>query len=163
MRRLTALLTVLVVLLLAGCGFQLRGVGVLPAPLQQLQITGLSSGDPLYRELERGLNAQGATVVPGTQASAVLRFRDFESGRRVVSVGRDGRVNEYELFLRFTYEVAGINDEFELEPVSLNLSRDYQFDAEQILSRDVQESTLQEAMRRDAVQLIMLRLRTAQF
>lgn len=153
-------MAILILSLLTGCGFQLRGSVALPDAMARTAITGINERDPLAIDLRRALIANGVEVVDVSRATAELRFDSVNSGRRVVSVGADARVFEFEVYLRITYRVQGVDSEFELEPTTLNLGREYLFDRDNVLSQMDQERSLRESMRRDAVQLIMLRLQS---
>ncbi|MFP4245455.1 MAG: LPS assembly lipoprotein LptE, partial [Ectothiorhodospira sp.] len=150
------------ILLLSGCGFQLREAGVLPGPMERTTLVGLESWDPLYNELQQALQARGGEVVPRDEATARLEILENRTGRRNLSVGGDARVSEYEVQLRLTYRVQGVDSSFTVPRKSLTLSRDYLFDASGVLGRDEQERVLQEAMRRDAVELMMIHLQNVE-
>jgi LPS-assembly lipoprotein len=147
---------------LASCGFQLRGPPELPPQMERTQITGVSTGHGFVRELSILLTAGGVTLVDSRQAStAEFRVRRLESDRRVLSVGGDARVSEYELYMVLEYEVRGRGDEWALEPVTLSITREYVHDPLQVLSQTEQERSLREAMDRDLAQLVMFRLQAA--
>ncbi|MBK1692874.1 hypothetical protein CKO33_11950 [Ectothiorhodospira mobilis] len=148
-------------LLLPGCGFQLRQAGVLPAPMARTALIGVDAGDPLHTELRLALEARGAELVPPEAADTRLEILERRQGRRALSVGGDGRISEYEVRLRLVYRVQGMDTEFSIPRQTLELTRDYLFDASGVLGRAEQERVLYEAMRRDAVQLIMIRLQNA--
>ncbi|MCB1924387.1 MAG: hypothetical protein KDJ27_11705 [Gammaproteobacteria bacterium] len=95
--RLTVLALILAALSIAGCGFQLRGQGQnhLPSPLY---ITGLSTFDPLYRELTRQLDVASVTRSDSVDgAAAVLRIIKRDSDARVLSVDSRNKAVEFEL------------------------------------------------------------------
>lgn len=58
----TALLTLAAALLLAGCGWQLRGAGLVPEGLETLHITSRDPYSPLVVELTRTLRAANVQV-----------------------------------------------------------------------------------------------------
>ncbi|MGM0676904.1 LPS assembly lipoprotein LptE [Ectothiorhodospira marina] len=151
----------LLCLSLVACGFQLRGAGELPPEMARTAITGIGERDALTQELRRSLRANGVEVVEREEADALLRITRMDTGRRTLSVGGDARVSEYEVYLTLAFQVDGKGSEFEIANQTLTLTRDYLFDPAGVLGRSEQERVLQESMRRDAVQLIMLRLQSA--
>jgi LPS-assembly lipoprotein len=152
----------LLYLLLSSCGFQLRGPPELPPQMERTYLTGIAAEHGFARELSTLLTAGGITLVDSRQAStAEFRVRRLESDRRVLSVGGDARVSEYELYLVLEYEVRGRGDEWALEPVTLNITREYVHDPLQVLSQSEQERSLREAMHRDLAQVVMFRLQAA--
>ncbi|MCG5495719.1 LPS assembly lipoprotein LptE [Ectothiorhodospira variabilis] len=152
---------VLVCLTLVACGFQLRGAGELPPEMARTAISGISEQDALARDLAQSLRANGVRVVERDEADALLRITRMDTGRRTLSVGGDARVSEYEVYLTIGFQVEGLGSEFEIPTQTLTLTRDYLFDPAGVLGRSEQERVLRESMRRDAVQLILLRLQSA--
>lgn len=149
-------------LFLTSCGFQLRGAADLPPQMERTYLTGIAADHGFARELSVLLAGAGVTLVDSRQAAtAEFRVRRLSSGRRVLSVGGDARVSEYELYLVLDYEVRGRNDAWALEPVTLDITREYVHDPLQVLSQAEQERALREAMHRDLAQLVMFRLQAA--
>lgn len=157
-----SLATCLLSLLLASCGFQLRGAADLPPQMERTWLTGINANHGFARELSGLLRAGGVTVVNSREAStAEFRVQRLTTGRRVLSVGGDARVSEYELYMVLEYEVRGRGSEWALEPVTLNITREYVHDPLLVLSQGEQEQALREAMERDLAQLVMFRLQSA--
>ncbi|WP_175628241.1 LPS assembly lipoprotein LptE [Thioalkalivibrio denitrificans] len=130
--------------------------------MERTYITGVSPGHDLARELSILLDASGVTVVDTREeATAELRVRRLSTGRRVLSVGGDARVSEYELYLVLEYEVRGRDNDWAVEPVTLTVTREYVHDPIQALSQREREETLRESMHRDLAQLVMFRLQAA--
>ncbi|MDN5871597.1 MAG: LPS assembly lipoprotein LptE [Nitrococcus sp.] len=154
----------LVVSLLSGCGWHLRGS------------TGsaLSGGDlediKVYLAPEMGegaltsaaadtLRGYGAQVVSDPQAADwVLDLLDQQTDRRTVSVTRQGQARAYELHyvLRFgVHSGAGVPL---LGAQTVATQVVYQTDPQNILGRESQERRLLEQLRQHALELMMARL-----
>lgn len=151
-------------LLLGGCGFRLRQRFGVPAAMQRTYLEG-SERSEIYVGLRRALAASGVTLVEDpADAGAVLRLSNERSGRRVLSVGRDARVSEYEVHVTVTFEVRrtanepGADRSAILEPQQLRLTREYLYDSSGVLGKSDEEALLREEMQRDLVRLIMYRL-----
>lgn len=158
-RCLVAGLTVALLLALGACGFHLRGDVQLAPQLARVQIQGGDVYDPLVRDLTRALTAAGSTVVAeATQATAILQILRNGGNRRVLSVQTTGKVQEYELHQIFEFRVRDAAGRELLEPQRLELTRDYLFDANDVLGKSGEEEVLRRDMRRDLVRLTMLRL-----
>ena len=119
----------------------------------------------IYVGLRRALVASGVTLVEDpADAGAVLRLSNERSGRRVLSVGRDARVSEYEVYSTITFEVRragsgqGADRAAIVEPQQLRLTREYLYDSSGVLGKSDEEALLREEMQRDLVRLIMYRL-----
>jgi LPS-assembly lipoprotein len=156
------LLVSIFALFLASCGFQLRGATELPPQMERTYLTGVSANNGFARELSGLLRASGVTLVDSREAStAEFRVRRLVTDRRVLSVGDDARVSEYELYMVLEYEVRGRGTKWALESVTLNITREYVHDPFLVLSQGEQEQVLREAMERDLAQLVMFRLQAA--
>ncbi|AGA34166.1 LPS-assembly lipoprotein RlpB precursor (Rare lipoprotein B) [Thioalkalivibrio nitratireducens DSM 14787] len=149
----------LLVLVLAACGFQLRGAPDWPDGLDPIRIEGLAARDPLYQQLARSLRAAGVEVLPaGTPESAELRVLALREERRVLSVTGAARISEYELARQLDAELAIPGEPERLPLGRLEVSRIYVFDAASVLSQAEREEELRRAMDRDLVRLLQLRV-----
>lgn len=158
-RYLTAGVTVALLLALTACGFHLRGEVQLASQLNRIHIQGGDRYDPLIRELTRALTAAGASVVAEPQAAtAVLQVLTNSGSRRVLSVRATGKVQEYEIYQTFAFRVSDAAGVELLPAQQLELTREYLFDADDVLSKSTEEESLRRDMRRDLVRLAMLRL-----
>ena len=159
MSRLPSLLMLLAVLLVGGCGFQLRGAVDLPPEMDRTYVTGLPERDVLYLELKRQLRAAGVAVVDSRAAgTAELRILEKRDTRRVLSVGSNATVREYELSTIVTFDVRGLGNEFEQRPVTLQTTRDLTFDETNVLGKAGEEALLREDMERELAWRVLSRL-----
>jgi LPS-assembly lipoprotein len=149
-------------LVLAGCGFQLRGGPDWPAALDPVGIVGLDPNDPLRIDLVQSLRAAGLSVRDTAEADGNrIRILALREERRVLTVTAGARISEYELTRRLEAELrlAGA-----AEPVplgSLEVGRVYRFDPAAVLGQGDREEALRRAMNRDLVRLLQLRVQAA--
>jgi LPS-assembly lipoprotein len=151
------LLVALVVL--AGCGFQLRGSA--DVPFQTLYIPNAVGGIAL--DLKRSIQAAtNAKVVDDPKAAdALLQFSHEVRDREILSLTAAGRVREYRLRYRVGFRVHdGKGNEF-VPPSSLELTRDISFNDAQVLAKEAEEELLFRDMQNDMVQQILRRLSAA--
>ncbi|MDD3450366.1 MAG: LPS assembly lipoprotein LptE [Gammaproteobacteria bacterium] len=147
----------LLALLLSACGFQLRGSQPLPAALVAVNLQ-VPPGEPdLQRDLRRALEARGTRVAEAADAST-LHILGARYDRRILSIGPDGKVREYELRyeVRFALQPAGAE---ERAPVrSVTVLRDYSYSELRVLGKDEERDLLRTEMRREAVNRIVNQL-----
>jgi LPS-assembly lipoprotein len=153
--------------LLASCGYHLRGAYQLPPQMATTVIRSDNMNGELVRGLKRSLQISGINVVSEVNPSdgkivkqsevTVLRIFKESQRKRVLSVDINGRVREFELYYRLSIELTGA-DGFFVPEQSLELSRDFLFDPEDVLGKSDEEADLLRDMQRDMVRLIMLRL-----
>lgn len=154
-----SLLNVFVGLLLVavvGCGFQLRGPVPLPDSLKVMYLQGINTQQSLGLALKRGLKQNGVLVVNDYEKnSAVLTVLENTFERRVLSVGNNAKVNEYELYRVLKFKVTDGDGKVLVEPQRLEAIRDYQFDQTQVLSSDGEEAILHEELNQQLVQSLL--------
>jgi|GEM_PF-800076 len=160
--RATRLAVVGAVLLLAGCGFRLAGDRPLPPALQRVYIDTVEpyavSEPPVEQALRSRLRRRGADIVAQPEAGvSTLRLTNLDEQRSVLSIGPDGKAVEFELTT--TVDFVLVRDGKILVPSDrLNASRDYSFNAEQILAKEAEETRLQRYLQDELADLLLLRL-----
>lgn len=147
-------------LMLAGCGFQLRGEASVPDALKTLYIQGINTQqDTLGLQLKRAFVRNGITVVDDYQeGAAIFTVLENRYDRRVLSVGSNAKVREFELDAWVTFKVIDDKGNALSDVQRVEASRDYQFDRNQILAMDEQEQVLREDLNKQMVQSILRRL-----
>jgi LPS-assembly lipoprotein len=147
---------------LAACGFHWAGSRPLPGELSWVYIDLVTPYKVAKPPLEAALNARlvrRGGVVSGNAGSArtVLRISDLTEKREVLSVDPFGKAVEYTLTTRLKYEL--LEDDKPLVPEgSLQVSRDYSFNAQQVLAKEAEEARLQSYIQDELAELLLLRL-----
>ena len=155
-----AALTFLFVLVLAGCGFQLRGTADLP--FDTLYIPNTTGGIAL--DLKRNIQSGTRTAVVDDpkKAEAVLEFSEETREKHILSLAATGRVREFQLRYRVAFRVHdGKGGEF-LPTSRVQLKRDVSFNDSDVLAKETEEQLLYRDMQFDMVQMVMRRLAAAQ-
>ncbi len=150
----------LLLLLPAACGFQLRGTA--EVPFKTLYLPGASGGIALElkRQIQAGTNAR--VVEDPKQADAVLQFNQEARDKEILSLTGTGRVREFRLRYRVAWRVTdGKGGEY-VPQTSFELTRDVTFNDAEVLAKEAEEQLLFRDMQSDMVQLIMRRLSAAQ-
>jgi LPS-assembly lipoprotein len=159
LRYLIAGLMATLMLAVSACGFHLRGEVELAPQLARVHILGGDIYDPLVRDLARALASAGSVVVEDAEeATAILHILENTGKRRVLSVQTTGKVQEYELYQILEFRVRDPAGVQLLDTQRLEITRDYLFDANDVLGKAGEEESLRRDMRRDLVRLAMLRL-----
>jgi LPS-assembly lipoprotein len=145
-----------VLALLAGCGFQLRGTAELP--FETLHIPGAT---PLAVELRRNVKAASKTrlVDSPESAQAVFAFTQQTREKVILSFTSAGKVNEYRLRYRVGFRVTDPKGAQVFLPTSeILLQRDMAYSDAQVLAKENEEAMLYRDMQTDMVQQILRRL-----
>ncbi|MCP4406377.1 MAG: hypothetical protein GY807_01165 [Gammaproteobacteria bacterium] len=158
---LTRSVILLLVISLWGCGFQLREAADLAPELSRTLIKGVSSYSNFAAKLRQQLRANGVqTVDAKEQATAVLRILKTKRGRRVLSVGDNGKAREIQLFSVLSFEVKGMDKEVLLEKQTIRLTRDFVFNENEVLGKAQEAELLRQDMEGDLIRLMLYRLQS---
>lgn len=148
----TLLLTVL-----AGCGFQLRGSYTLP--YESLYIAG-PEYSVVLASLKRAIRATGGTRLTETAAEAQAVFRPTAEAKEpiILSLSGSGRVREKRLRYRYGYRIVDAKGRDLVLPGVIELTRDLSYADSDVLAKTQEEDLLWRDMENDLVQQLMRRL-----
>jgi LPS-assembly lipoprotein len=142
--------------LLAACGFRPRGSVSLPFDSLHVQAP---ANTPLGQELRRTLRARDVRLEENqAQAAATLVILGELRERQILSLGGTGRVREFQLRYRLSYQVTAPKVGVITPPTEILLTRDISYSDEDALAKESEEALLYRDMQSDAVQQLLRRL-----
>ena len=152
-------------LVMAGCGFRLRGSVTLA--FETLRMAG-STQTPVARELRLALINQGVRVDSPSESvlaaneipQVVLTVSQDQRQRVVVGQTSAGQVRELELRALFTFNLTNAAGREVIPSTSLTLTRSLNFSETAVLAKDAEEAQLFNDMQNDMVAQVMRRLST---
>jgi LPS-assembly lipoprotein len=154
------LLAAALCLVLAGCGFQLRGTADVPFETLYLPNSNTGIALDLKRNIQTGTRAK--VVDDPKTAQAILQFTEETRNKEILSLTGTGRVREFQLRYRVGFRVHdGKGGEY-VPQSTIQLTRDVTFNDSEILAKESEEQLLFRDMQSDMVQQIMRRLAAAQ-
>lgn len=163
--KLSLLFLFLLTIMLAGCGFHLRGSDIhgaatLSPELKIMFIDGVRRNSALMTALRADLTASDVQVVDSSDdATAIMRILSNNFNRRTLSVSSaSGKVREFELHYEVTFVVNNKEGDILVPTQRARLVRDFTFDETRVLGKDSEESILRKEMEQDIVQQILIRL-----
>jgi len=146
-------------LLLSACGFHLRGQ--VSIPFETIYLQAANPNTPFISELRRNIEARQVKVVNAAdQAELVLDIVSEIPEKQVLTLGADGRVNEFRLFFRVSLRAYDHEKDW-IPAEDIALRRDYSYDDTKVQAKEAEETLLFQSMRSDMVQQIMRRLSRA--
>jgi len=157
-RAIRGVLLVIAILMLSGCGFQLRGAYSLP-----YESIFLATGDSVIGAgLKRQIRASG-TRVADTKDDAKVTFLPTGEYRDTVilSLSSAGRVREKRLRFRYAYRIVDGKGRDLVPQGYVELTRDISYADSATLAKTQEEELLWRDMENDLVQQLMRRLVTA--
>jgi len=151
-------------LLLAGCGFRLRGV---PQFAFGSLYIAAPEGSQLALQLHRTLEATGGglrvlsdpAALP--QAEAVFELLAEQQERSVVGLNASGQARELELRLRIRFRLRNQAGSELIAPTEIVQQRELSYNETLALAKEAEEALLYRDMRRDLVQQLVRRLAAA--
>jgi LPS-assembly lipoprotein len=151
---------IVLVLLLAGCGYQLQSYERLPPEMQLTFIQASDHYSIFYRQLRKALDDAGITLTNNPAgATAVLVISGDDTGQRLVTVSAQNQPLEFEVYYNVSYRVrSGDSDLLPLQTISV--LRDYTYDRTIVLGKRNEEEVLREALVRDLVRQVLRSLNT---
>ena len=158
MRAALPCLIAAVTLLLAACGFQLRGAYTLP--YESLHIA-LPDASVIVDGLKRQIRAGGGTrLVEKEEAQAILLQVTELRERQILSLSASGRVREVRLRFRYAFRVVDPKGRDLVQTTGIEITRDLTYDDSAVLAKEQEEQVLWRDMENDLVQQILRRLST---
>jgi len=149
-------------LLLAACGFHLRGLNAFAFPFKSLYIQSANGYTPFINEVMNAIKANDVQVMEtADQAQIILQIVSEVQDKQILSLNVAGRVVEYRLQYRVSLRVYDNKQQEWLAPQEITLRRDYSYDDTQVLAKQQEEGLLYQNMRGDAVQQVLRRLNHA--
>lgn len=161
MRSLLQLLTLLgTAVLMAGCGFHLRGQAAMP--FDTLYLDAANPNSPFTKELRLNLEANKVQLV-GTaeQADVVLNIVYETPDKQILSLSGGGRVNEFQLLYRVSLRAYDLKRQDWIPAEEFVMRRDYYYNDNNVTAMEAEENLLYQSMRSDMVQQVVRRLSRA--
>jgi len=148
-------------LMLASCGFHLRGSAgtKLGKTLPSLVVDGVGTESGFGLALVRVLHANDVDVIPLSKGQQpVLQMQPVEIGKEVLSVDQDVRAREFSLITKVRFRLKGVPGASTSER-SARVRRDLVVDPIQVLGSEQEERRLLKEMEQELAQMVVLRLR----
>lgn len=144
-------------LVLASCGFHLRGSYGMPAHLQAITLTAPGASTALRQELALTLGRANVTTEGGDTELEVTRE---VLTKQTTTVDSRAKAAEYTLIYSVDYRVQRTDAKAPGVTQSLILRRGYQYDTTNIVGKNTEEETLVQELRQDAARQIVRQLRS---
>ncbi len=155
-------LALCLVLMLAACGWQLRGStggGFDDVPVA---LNG-AVGNRVLEEVAMRLRELGAEPVQSeANAQVVVQVESAQSSRRTVATDADGFATEYELIYRIRFRIQpgglAVNAESGQVQQTVQASVAYPANPDDLQALDAEEALLNRELRAEAIQLLLARV-----
>ncbi len=153
---ITLLLTLL---LLQGCGYQLRQSAELPPSISPILINGLNTYSGLGRELAHRLKSNTIQVTSDRkEAKTMLRVSRYHQKNRTLSVDSSGKVAQTELLHTLSFDLLDAAGKTLVPQQNIRVVRNYINTEEQKLGKTTEAGQLTEGMQQELVRKMIVRI-----
>lgn len=145
--------------MLTACGFTMRGVT--PLPFDSLYLMGLSDNTRFGGDVARALRAASPNtqlVSDRKKAQATLIAVSQSRAQRETSLNPQGRVEEYELRVQYTFRLIDARGNLLLPDTTFTDTRDMPYDDNVVQAKQGETETLYRDMEKALVSRLMRRL-----
>lgn len=157
--RLSQFIMILCTLVLAGCGFHLRGFVSMPKNLHDVAIVIESANRDLAPMLKEQFNAYHIRVSPDLDnAHYWLIIEQDKEEQHITSVSSSTTPRQYQMNYQVTFKFQQANGKEIIPSTRVNTTRQITINSNRILGSNDEENILKHEMRKDAVIQIMDRL-----
>lgn len=145
-------------MLLAGCGFTMRGVT--PLPFDTLYV-GIPDNTRFGADVRRALRAASPNtrlVAGSKEAQAILQQVSTDRTLREVSLNAQGRVEEYELGIDYTFRLIDAKGNALVPDTTVSIYREMPYDDQVVQAKQGQIDSLYQSMEKELVNRLLRRL-----
>lgn len=140
-------------ILLAGCGFELRGTQEIPEASRHVTMLMKSSmNDAFERNLKKAFKDLGVQLV--TDAPYILAINEVRENRRSITLDRKANVDEYELLMLVNFEILDRTGKPLTEPLTARSERVFDYNADAATA----SATLEREIRQEMLQTLAWRI-----
>jgi len=141
--------------LLAGCGFQLREDAQLPFASAYVDAPDASVLAPGLRQ---SLASQGKLAERAEDAPVRIRVTDERREKNILALSGGGKAREYRLIYKVTLKVTDGQGRELVAPIELQQMREFSYDDALILAKEAEEANLRRAMEQEILRQALRRL-----
>ena len=142
------IIALLMLLMIASCGFHMRGMTEISFKTISLEGKELS----FTKNLKKVLNSNKvAIVLPSENPELRVELIGEESEKRILSLSGQGLVREYEIFYRVRYRIKTLDSDIWSQENILETRRDFTFSDSNLIGKEEEERQLNQSMRDEAI------------
>ncbi|MCE3045004.1 LPS assembly lipoprotein LptE [Legionella sp. 16cNR16C] len=147
------------IILLAGCGFKLRGTYEIPSWFNNVALINQGAQPDLHLQLKDQLQSYGIRVLPSAKGSSFMLILEKDTiQEQITSVGASTTPRQYQLIYTAVYSLIKTNGEPLLSSNQVTVTRQLTVNNNRILGSNAEETLIYSEMRRDAAMQIMNRI-----
>lgn len=157
----TLVLAAALALVLAACGFHPRSHTVLPTRLGPTKVVASDPYSSIAEDLARQLERAGVPAADAQGRGSVLKIVRERWDTRPLAVDQFARAREYVTRYRVDFALQGPDGKPMLPAQTIELSREYSFDANASVGSPAEQEIIQRELRREMEAAILRRIEYA--
>ena len=142
------LIAILLLLVIASCGFRMRGMTEISFKTISLEGKELSFSKNLKKILATN---KVAIVSPTENPELRVELLSEESEKRILSLSGQGLVREFEIFYRVRYRIKTSDSEIWSQENIIETRKDFTYSDSNLIGKEEEERQLNEFMRNEAI------------
>ena len=142
------LIAILLLLVIASCGFHMRGMTEISFKTISLEGKELSFSKNLKKILATN---KVAIVSPTENPELRVELLSEESEKRILSLSGQGLVREFEIFYRVRYRIKTSDSEIWSQENIIETRKDFTYSDSNLIGKEEEERQLNEFMRNEAI------------
>lgn len=156
---MTQFALLIICITLAGCGFHLRGQETLPPVLHNVYIKSTNPRGPLARQLGLSLRQLGAnTTKTPAPAQVIIQITNESFSNMVTAFGSNSQISQLLVTYSVQFEMTDNHGNLLIPTRKVSTSAPYAQNYNAMLSVGTDLNVLEQQMRQDVVQQIILQL-----
>lgn len=162
-RQGSALLLIVLLTVISGCGFQLRGSIAIPDELKVLHLAG-NKNTAIYQAVAKILQSNEVELVGSAElAPYQINILGEKLDRRSATLNTRAKTEEYELRTTLNYSISDSDGNELIKPTAIFTERTYSYDENNVNATTAEETLLRQEMRENlAAQLVRRYLKLAE-
>lgn len=144
------------VLITSACGWQLRGLVVLPPSVQVMTLES-QANNRFNQRLRQQLEFNGVTFPTDASATVRLQIEPIKIGRLILSVSSVGQAAEYELNATLNARLIDLENESDVS-WEITGRRTFNNDVNSVIGTQNEEKVQRQELENDLIRKLMIRL-----
>ncbi len=147
------------VIITSACGWQLRGIVVLPSSIQVMTLES-QANNRFNQRLRMQLEFNGVTLLDDGSANVRLQIEPILIERLILSVNSSGQAAEYELNAQLNARLIALEEDADIS-WELTGRRVFNNDVNSVIGTQAEEKTQRQDLEDDLIRKLMIRLQKA--
>ena len=145
-------------ILISSCGWQLKGNYIAVTKDMNINLLFDNLAPEVKRNFEYATRQHLRNMQDSSKSKIDIRIEDYEESKRVVSIGSDGRVSEYQINMSINYTIMSEKNNLMIDSNEIKVEGFYEFFPNDILASTEEEVQIKREMTEKLIMKLVFRL-----